>query len=94
MLSKKKKGDTDMAGTRGEPERLSVYVDSETVRRVNYVVEVLRLTKEYGKPGTIFEIDVEHQDSCSIWNGSSCDCRPRVFPAGKPEYAVRRAFRK
>jgi len=83
-----------MADNRGEPERLRIFVDGETVDRANYIVEVLRLAKEFGEAGRLLEVDVEHQVHCSFFNGANCDCRPRVSVAGRPECSVRRAFRK
>jgi len=82
-----------MAGKRGEPERLRFYVDGETLNRENYVREVFRLAREYGKPGEVLEVDVMHQEHCRFFYDGICDCRPRVYPAGRPEWAVRRAYR-
>lgn len=47
----------------------------------NYMRSVLALVGTLAgtlEPGTVTIIRVEHDDSCGIWQGRSCDCSPIV----------------
>jgi len=50
-----------------------------TKNDASYLVKILRLFAE-GKfrPG-VHEIDIEHQASCAIFTGGTCDCDPEIM---------------
>jgi len=42
------------------------------------VDELIDRNRDRLTPGTVHEIKIYHDDSCSIWSGGACDCRPDV----------------
>lgn len=47
--------------------------------RSSYLEKLLQLFAE-GKfrPG-VHEIEIQHNDTCSIWSGGACDCDPEIM---------------
>ncbi len=70
---------------RGATLVLGTAPDLSAWRANNYAPALLALARRAGELGPgVHDVDVAHDDSCGIWHGGTCDCRPMVRLRGDP----------